>query len=112
MKERTYPGTVTRIIDGDTLEIKVGLWSGLDLTTHVRLFGINAPELREEKGHAAREKLSSLCLGKSVALKVKGRDKYGRTLGSVEVEGLDAAQSLLADGLAVPYFCSLPEVQD
>ena len=31
------------------------------------------------------------------------RDKYGRTLASVEVTGVDIAQTLLAEGLARPY---------
>ena len=35
---------VVRTIDGDTFEARVLLWPGLEMTTHVRLRGIDAPE--------------------------------------------------------------------
>jgi hypothetical protein len=34
-----------RVIDGDTIEVRARIWLGLDLTTRVRLSGIDAPEL-------------------------------------------------------------------
>jgi endonuclease YncB( thermonuclease family) len=41
-----HPVGVIRTIDGDTFEARVHLWPGLDLTTRVRLRGIDAPELK------------------------------------------------------------------
>ena len=35
---------VVRTIDGDTFEARVHLWPGLDMTTRVRLRGIDAAE--------------------------------------------------------------------
>jgi endonuclease YncB( thermonuclease family) len=40
-----HPVDVIRTIDGDTFEAWVHLWPGLDLSTRVRLRGIDAPEL-------------------------------------------------------------------
>lgn len=40
-----YPAEVVQVIDGDTFEARVHLWPGLNVTTRVRLRGIDAPEL-------------------------------------------------------------------
>jgi micrococcal nuclease len=40
-----HPAEVVRVIDGDTLEARVRIWPGMDVTTRVRLRGIDAPEL-------------------------------------------------------------------
>ena len=41
-----YEGEVIRVIDADTLEIKMHLLPGLENTVKVRIKGIDAPELR------------------------------------------------------------------
>ena len=54
------------MIDGDTFEARVHLWPGLNITTRVRLRGIDAPELKarcmEEriKAEAARDALRAI----------------------------------------------------
>jgi endonuclease YncB( thermonuclease family) len=42
----THPAEVLRVIDGDTFEARVRVWPGLDITTKIRLRGIDAPELK------------------------------------------------------------------
>ena len=37
-----YPVEVIRVVDGDTFEARVRVWPGLDITTKVRLRGIDA----------------------------------------------------------------------
>jgi hypothetical protein len=44
--EVRHPVEVVRNIDGDTFETRVHLWPGLEMTTRVRLRGIDAPELK------------------------------------------------------------------
>ena len=44
-----YFATVERIIDGDTLEVRVDLWPGLQAINVLRVRGIDAPELRGAK---------------------------------------------------------------
>ena len=39
---------VLYVIDGDTFEARVHLWQGLDITTRVRLRGVDAPELKAQ----------------------------------------------------------------
>src|SRR5437764_15297572 len=41
-----HPAEILRVLDGDTFEARVRVWPGLDITTKVRLRGIDAPELR------------------------------------------------------------------
>jgi len=41
-----YYATVVRVIDGDTLEVRVNLWPGLVAEYAVRVRDIDAPELR------------------------------------------------------------------
>ena len=48
-----YPAEVIQVIDGDTFEARIHLWPGLDVTTRVRLRGIDAPEL---KAHCPQER--------------------------------------------------------
>jgi len=65
-------------IDGDTL-----------VCNHqkVRLTNVYAAELNEPGGHAAKRRLHSLVSRGGVALRPLGRDRYGRTLAEVYVDG-------------------------
>ena len=95
----TLTGKVVSVHDGDTLRV-------LDAagTQHrVRLQGIDAPETKQAFGTKARNRLADLTLGKAVTVRVHGRDRYGRTLGTVEAAGQDANRQMVADGMAGHY---------
>lgn len=49
-----YYAEVVRIIDGDTLDVRVDLWPGLQAIYAVRVRGIDAPELRRSACEAER----------------------------------------------------------
>ena len=78
-----HPAEVMRVIDGDTFEARVHLWPGLDVTTRVRLRGIDAPELKarcgEErvKAEAARDALRAILDQGEVGISRVMLDKYG-----------------------------------
>ncbi|MBM3598041.1 MAG: nuclease [Alphaproteobacteria bacterium] len=104
------PARLVRIIDGDTLLVRAHIWLGHEVTTLVRLLGIDAPELRgrcaEESAAAERARaFVARVVGRSdVTLTDLRFDKYGgRVLARVEVRGQDLARALLAEGLARPY---------
>jgi endonuclease YncB( thermonuclease family) len=40
----SHPVEVLRVLDGDTFEARLHLWPGLEVTTWMRLRGIDAPE--------------------------------------------------------------------
>jgi len=65
-------------VDGDTLVCN---------RQKVRLNNVYAPELNESGGAAAKRRLQSLVRGGEVTLKPFGRDRYGRLLAEVFVDG-------------------------
>jgi micrococcal nuclease len=99
----TKRGTVTRVVDGDTLE--VAMRSGEE--ERVRLVGIGAPELAACYGAKARARAARLAAGRDVV--VRGdptqavRDRYGRLLGYVRVGSVDLARNLILGGLGRVY---------
>ena len=78
-----HPVDVIRTIDGDTFEARVHLPPGLDLTTRVRLRGIDAPELKAacpqelQMAEAATAALRALLGEGDVRIFNIGPDKYG-----------------------------------
>jgi endonuclease YncB( thermonuclease family) len=106
-----YAAEVLRVIDGDTFEARVRAWPGIDITTKIRLRGIDAPELRarcpEEraKAEAARDALAAMLRGLEVTISRVGLDKYG---GRIDADAAtartpDISAAILAAGLARPY---------
>jgi endonuclease YncB( thermonuclease family) len=66
-------GTVERVVDGDTIEVKAAIWLGQTLIIRVRIDGVDAPELEarctEERklALAARDFLARRLQGVPVA---------------------------------------------
>jgi endonuclease YncB( thermonuclease family) len=91
---------VTRIVDGDTLELGNG--------ETVRLVGIDTPEVGECGYDAASVALSRLVAGKQVRLgrSDEDRDRYGRLLRYVDVGSTDAGLRLIQNGLAIARYDS------
>ena len=102
---------VLRVVDGDTLVARARIWLGQTVETHVRLAGVDAPELRgkcaEEKARAlaAREALLRLVGEGPVMLADIESDKYGgRVLARVATgAGDDVAAVLVAGGYVRAY---------
>ncbi len=112
------PAQVVSVLDGDTLEVRVHIWLGQDLSTRVRLAGIDAPELEgkcdRERDLARRARayllarLDPVDAGAGAAMVRLREIRYGkfagRVLARVETwDGTDLGQGLLAAGLARPY---------
>lgn len=76
-----YTAHVTRIIDGDTVELDIDLGFKIHQHTTVRLAGIDAPEMSTAAGRTARNWLT-LQAGNDVLVHTeKDRtEKYGRYL--------------------------------
>lgn len=87
---------VVSVHDGDTLAAL-----DADKVQHkVRLAGIDAPEVGQPFGTKAREGLAAMTMGKAVAVHVTDRDRYGRTVARIEVEGQDVNKAMVAGGMA------------
>lgn len=101
---------VVRVIDGDSLVVRARIWLGQTVETHVRLAGVDAPELRgkceeeKRKAEAARVALASLTQG-AVRLRDIETDKYGgRVLARIESTAHgDVATALVVQGVVRAY---------
>lgn len=67
----------------------------------VRLYGIDAPESKQAFGNRAKEELSGLVFGRVVDVQVKQKDRYGRTVGLVTVNGVPVNQAWSAAGMRI-----------
>jgi len=79
-----WAGERCSAIDGDTLRCG---------RERVRIEGINAPELKEPGGQQARQRLQRRLEFGEIVIERRGRDKYGRTLGRLYVNGKRITQS-------------------
>ncbi len=104
---------VTRVIDGDTIEVQIPDPINDTETTRVRLIGIDCPEIAhpafsskpaEPFAEEAAALARSLVDGRMVALRIEPqqtRDVYDRLLAHVDLEdGSNLAEQLLMAGLA------------
>ena len=79
----TITGTVLRIIDGDTVTLRVTDVSDQKSELRVRLADIDAPETSQPYGKKAASYLSSLILSRRVRIEFSKRDFFGRIIGTV-----------------------------
>jgi len=110
----TYNVTVTRIVDGDTVDVDVDLGFGMVYKKQrVRMLGIDTPESRtrnlEEKYYGKQSKyfLESLLKDADVRLVSHDKGKFGRILGELFIYGnMDKSvnQIMIDNYHAVPYF--------
>ena len=106
-----YTAAVERVVDGDTLAVRVAIWIEQDLSVLVRIRGIDAPEVRgkceSEKEHAreATLALQELVAGGDVALTTIEGDKYfGRVIADVTTSaGESVGAALIASGHVRTY---------
>lgn len=92
-------GRVVGVADGDTVTV-------LDQsnTQHkIRLAGIDAPEKAQAFGQRSKESLSDLLFDKTVTVDTDKRDRYGRKVGKILVDGTDANLVQIERGLAWHY---------
>ena len=96
---QTFAGKVVGVADGDTLVVLAGT-----AQVRVRLHGIDCPERGQAFGAAAKRLASSLAFGKTVTVKGRGKDRYGRLLAEVVLpDGRVLNRELVAAGMAWHY---------
>lgn len=81
----------TRVIDGDTLMID---------GERIRIYGLDCPEILHplrgyDPGVRAKYALAVLLEGKTITLKRRGTDRYGRTVAKVFADGRDVTCSMI-----------------
>ena len=109
----TYSADVTKVVDGDTIEVDIDLGFGVwHCSQRVRLNGIDTPESRtadkEEKvrGELSKKKLKELIEKKTVKITtaIDPNEKFGRILGTIVTEdGINVNEWLITNNYAVAY---------
>ncbi|MBU6432508.1 MAG: thermonuclease family protein [Nitrospirae bacterium] len=91
--ERTVGSRQVQVVDGDTFRYGA---------ERIRLRDIDAPELNEPGGQAARLRLEELLRSGPVRIVPRGRDVYDRLVADVFVDGQNVAEVLSREGYAKP----------
>ena len=110
-----YVKKVTKVVDGDTIDVEIDLGFDISFSSRVRLAGIDTPESRttdkmekalglEAKAYQKHE----IDAAKSVVIKTEKMDsseKYGRILGWVFLDEASVSlnEKMIADGHAWGY---------
>ncbi|AKH39640.1 hypothetical protein AAW31_13235 [Nitrosomonas communis] len=92
-------GRVVGVSDGDTLTII----DNRKQQIKVRLAEIDTPESAQPYGTRAKQALSQLVYGKTVWVKVRDIDRYGRTVGRVYEGDIDVNAEMVRIGAAWVY---------
>jgi len=95
----TLTGKVVKITDGDTLYVLDANYK----EHKIRLAGIDAPERKQAYGLASRKHLASIVASKQVTIEYQKRDRYGRIVGKVLLDGIDACLEQVKAGFAWHY---------
>ena len=103
------PAAVERVVDGDTVRMRVAVWIDQELTVAVRVADVNAPELfrpacpaEKAKARDAKAFVERFLEGREAVLSDIRRGKYaGRVVARIEADGADLGAALVAAGLAV-----------
>ena len=95
----TLQGKVVGVADGDSLTVLDN-----NKTQHkIRLQGIDAPEKAQAFGQKSKQSLHQLVHNKQVTVEFQKKDKYGRTVGKVLINGNDICLEQIKLGMAWHY---------
>lgn len=109
-----YKCKITKIVDGDTLDVDIDL--GFDIilrNQRIRLYGVDTPELRttnnEEKvfGFLAKDFVEKFVDKGDILLRTHDynpKGKFGRIIADIVVNGNSLSEFLIENYLGVAYF--------
>ena len=106
-----YKVEILRVVDGDTVDVRMDLGFNVWHKCRVRLVGINAPESRtrdkEEKkrGLAAKDWLINILESAQTDIEMQshGFGKYGRVLGVLYINDVNINDLMVKEGHAEVY---------
>jgi endonuclease YncB( thermonuclease family) len=94
---QAWRGTVTRVSDGDTLWVRPEAGGK---PVKIRIDGIDAPEICQAGGQAARAALAQRVRGHRLEVVARRMDDYGRTVAGLHLDGEDIAGWMVSQGHA------------
>lgn len=95
---------VIKVSDGDTILVKKLKNNVLDGDLiKVRLYGVDAPEKDQDFGYESKKALMNYVSNKTIEIDIKSKDRYGRSVGILYVDGRNINEELLRDGYVWYY---------
>lgn len=95
----SYEGVVVKVKDGDTIT----LIDSDERSHEVRLAGIDAPEKKQAFGQRSKQSLSDLAYMQKATVHFDKKDRYGREVGKILVNGSDLNLEQIKRGMAWVY---------
>lgn len=104
-----WQANVVSVTDGDTIKV---LQDGKEI--RVRLYGVDTPEKKQPFGQKAKAFTAAMVAGKMVDIETMDRDRYGRLVAVVNVDGQGLNEELVKNGFAWVYrqYCKRAECHD
>ena len=111
---KIFEAKVVKVYDGDTITV-VFMIFGDCYRFSIRMDGYDSPEMKSKNtdlvkkelekkwARTSRDFLADMIMDKIVLLKCKDFDKYGRIVGTVELNGMNINDIMLARGYCRPY---------
>ncbi|MFZ4482039.1 MAG: thermonuclease family protein [Rhodoferax sp.] len=96
----TFAGQVTYVTDGDTLWVQPDEGGP---ARKLRMRGLDAPEICQPGGEAARDSLAQLALNQRVNAYIVTDDPWGRGLATISLDGKDLGAEMVRAGHAWSY---------
>jgi micrococcal nuclease len=95
-----WSGVVTYVVDGDSVHVRPDAGGK---PVHIRMDGIDAPEICQPGGRTASDALRLRALGQRVAVHGRRQDDYGRLLARIELKDQDLGMWMVTKGQAWSY---------
>ena len=107
--------SITKVVDGDTIDANIDLGFDISLTKRIRLAGIDTPESRTKDQYEKKLGLQAkawlkerLNFAKDIIIKTElpdSTEKYGRIIGHLFINGQETSlnNQMIDEGYALAY---------
>ena len=91
---------INSIHDGDTINIV----NENGKKVKIRLYGIDAPEIKQAYGEKSRHCLEDMLFNKKISYAIEDKDKYGRIVATIYADNVNVNYEMIKKGCAWSYF--------
>jgi len=96
-----YPATVLKVVDGDTVKMRMRLGFGMCIDESMRLRGVDAAEIDTDEGKKAHRAIQKLLKNAAqITVFTWSHDRYGRYIADLIADGVYINKALVESGHA------------